>query len=275
MGENYGDEGEGMRITSDWLLDSLHIWGTFLLTILVSFLSIEGGFWFGRRKRRQSSDEQEVLVRTMVGGAISLLAFVLAVTFWVAATHFDAARQSLLNNANAIRAAYLQADLLPQPYRTEIRNLLREYVDVRLEALRSGNIEQGISRSEELHSRLWSQAIAAREKTPNPVIDGYLTRSLNEVITMHARRVAMYKEFSIPVMVWIALYAITALAMASIGCHAGLTCENWPPVVPAFVLIFSVVMILIADLDQPRSGVFRLSERALVDVRNMMGATND
>jgi len=83
-----------------------------------------------------------------------------------------------------------------------------------------------------------------------------------------------YKEFSIPPMVWVALYLVTALAMASIGCHAGLTCGSRPPVVPAFVLIFSVVMVLIADLDSPRSGMFRLNERAMVDLRNIMGAPN-
>ena len=91
--------------------------------------------------------EQEVVVRSMVGGMLGLLTFILAFTFWIAATHFDAARQSILSQANAIRTAYLRADLLPEPHRTEIRNLLREYVDIRLEAYRSGNFEPVIPRS--------------------------------------------------------------------------------------------------------------------------------
>jgi len=257
-------------------LDRLPIWGTFLATVVVAFLSIESGYRFGRRRRQPPLvGGQEMLVRTMVGAMVSLLAFTLAITFWVAATHFDGARQSRLNDANAIRAAYLRADLLPEPHRTEIRNLLREYVDVRLEGVLSGNIEQAISRSEEIQSRLWSHAVAAREKTSNPIFDGYLTQSLNDVIAMHAKRVAVYKEFSIPTMVWVALYAITALAMASVGWYAGLTWVSRPPVVPAFVLIFSVVMVLIADLDHPRSGAFKASQRALVDLRNMMGASKD
>ena len=106
----------------------------------------------------------------MVGSMLGLLTFILAFTFWIAATHFDAARQSKLNEANAIRTVYLRADLFPEPHRAEIRNLLREYVDVRLEAIQSGNLEQAISRSEELHSRLWSQAVAVREKTSSPIL---------------------------------------------------------------------------------------------------------
>jgi hypothetical protein len=269
-----GTEGEGMHEGLNGLLDRFPILVTFVVSVLVSFLSLEIGFRYGKSRRQHPAGEQEVLVRTMVRSMLGLMAFTLAVTFWIAATHFDGARQSRLNSVNAIRAAYLRADLLPEPHRTEIRNHLREDVYVRLEGVRSGNIEQAILRSEEVQSRLWSQAVSAREKTKNPIFDVYLNQSLNEIIAQNAKRAAVYKEFSIPAMVWIALYVITALAMASVGCHAGLTCVSRPPVVPAFVLIFSVVMVLIADLDHPRSGAFRVSERALVDLRSMMKAPN-
>ncbi|HEY7184407.1 MAG TPA: hypothetical protein VIC84_23425 [Blastocatellia bacterium] len=256
------------------LLDGFPILATFVVSVLVSFLSLEAGFRYGRKKRRRPADDQEVLARTMVRSMLGLMSFTLAFTFWIAASHFDGARQSQLNDVNAIRAAYLRADLLPEPHRTEIRNLLREYVDVRLEGVRSGKIEQAISRSEGIQSRLWSEAISAREKTKNPVFVGYLIQSLSDVIAIHVKRVAVYKEFNIPAIVWVALYMITALAMASVGCHTGLTCASRPPVVPAFVLIFSVVMVLIADLDHPRSGAFNLSDRPVVDLRNMMNAPN-
>jgi hypothetical protein len=216
----------------------------------------------------------ELLLRTMVGAMVALMSFTLAITFWIAASHYDGARQIRLNDVNAIRAAYLRADLLPEPYRAEIQNLLRNYVDVRLEAIRTGNVERAISRSEEIQGRLWSRAVEGREKTSNPIFDTYLTQSLIDVINLHTKRVAVYQEFSIPIMVWGALYAIAALAMASIGCYAGLSGANRPPVVPAFVLIFSVVMFLIADLDSPYDGAFKVSNRALIDLRNTMSAPN-
>src|SRR5215467_12752147 len=257
------------------LFDYLPFWAIFLITVAVAWLSFEGGFRIGRRRSMRRDHEEEVVVRSEVAAMLGLVTFILAFMFWIAVSHFDSVRQARLNEANAIRTVYLRADLLPEPHRTEIRNLLREYVDVRLEAAPSEKIEQVIARSEEIQSRLWSHAVAAREKTSNPIFDGYLTQSLNDVIAMHAKRVAVYKEFSIPTMVWVALYAITALAMASVGWYAGLTWVSRPPVVPAFVLIFSAVMVLIADLDHPRSGAFKASQRALVDLRNMMGASKD
>ena len=147
-----------------------------------------------------------------------------------------------------------------------------EYVDVRLEAIQSGNLEQAISRSEELHHRLWSQAVAAREKTSSPIFAGYFIQSLNEVIALHARRVRVALEFRIPGAIWYVLYAITTLAAASIGCHAGLTGASRPLVVTVFVLIISVVMLLIVDLDHPRRGALRVSQQVLVDLRRTMSS---
>jgi hypothetical protein len=206
----------------------------------------------------------------MVGSRLGLAPFILAFTFWIAATHFDATRQAKLNEANGSRAAYLRADLLLKTHRAEVRNFLREYVDVRLEAMRSGNIEQAISRSEKLHSQLWSQAVAAREKVSSPIFAGHFIQSLNEVIALHVRRVMVGLEFRIPNHIWYVLYAITALAAASVGCHAGLTGASRPLVVTAFVLIISAVMLLIADLDHPRKGALRLSQQVLVDLRRTM-----
>src|SRR5215467_11868462 len=131
-------------------LDRFPSLATFLTSVLVSFLSLEIGFRYGRSRRQRPASEQEVLVRTMVRSMVTLMAFTLAIAFWIAATYFDSARQFRLNEVNAIGLAYLRADLLPEPHRTEIRNLLREYVDARLEGVRSGDIEQAISRSEEI-----------------------------------------------------------------------------------------------------------------------------
>src|SRR5262249_61183819 len=205
------------------LLGDFPILTLFVATLIIVLLSYEGGFRAGRWRSRRPKREQEVVVRSMVGTMLGLLTFILAFTFWLAATHFDAARQALLNEANAIRTAYLRADLLPEPQRTDVRHLLREYVDVRLEGARSGKIEQAIARSEELQAQLWSKAIAAREKASNPILMGYFIQSLNDVISLHARRVIVGREFRIPYTIWIVLFVVLPLASTSVGGHA-----RWP-----------------------------------------------
>jgi hypothetical protein len=244
------------------------------VTVTLAALSFEGGFRVGRWRRRRRNHEAEVAARVEVGVLLGLVSFILALTFWVATTHFDAVRQTRLNEANAIRTTYLRADLLPEPYRSEARRLLREYVDIRLEAFRTGQYEQAISRSEELHDQLWSQASAAKEKVSSPIFAGYFIQSLNDLIAMHTRRVVVGTEFRIPNVIWIVIYLIMGLAAASIGCHAGLTGESRPLVALAFILISSAVILLIADLDNPRRGALKLSRHLTEDLRRTMGDLN-
>src|SRR5262245_37590083 len=252
------------------LLDALPLWVLFIATLTVGLLSFEGGFWVGKRWRRRTEKEQEIVVRGLIGGMLGLEAFMLAFTFGAAAAHYDARRQAVIDEANAIRTAYLRADFLPEPHRAEIRNLLREYVDVRLEGVRSGKIEPAIARSEELHNQLWLQATASREKTPSPAFVTQFVQSLNEIFALHTRRVIAGTEFRIPNVIWIVLYAITALAAASIGYHSGFTGRSRPLVALAIILAFSAVIFLIQDLDRPLYGILRVSQRALVDLRRTM-----
>ena len=254
------------------LLDALPLWALLAATLAVALLSFEGGFWVGRRRSLRSEQEQEIVVRGLVGGMLGLEAFMLAFTFGAAAAHFDARRQAVIDEANTIRTAYLRADFLPEPHRAEIRNLLREYVDVRLDGVRSGKIEQGIARSEELHDQLWLQATTSREKTPSPAFAVQFIQSLNEIFALHSRRVIVGLEFRIPNIIWIVLYAITALAAASIGYHSGLTGRSRPLVALAIILAFSAVILLIEDLDRPLYGFLEVSQRALVDLQTKMNA---
>ena len=254
------------------LLDALPLWGLFLATFVVVLLSFEGGLWVGRRSSPLPEQQQEKVVSRLVAGILGLMAFMVAFTFGVAASHFDARRQALLDEVNAIRTAYLRADLLQDPHRSEIRNLLREYVDVRLEGRRSGKIEEAITRSEELQDQLWSQAVAARENTQNSAFIGNITQSLNEVITLHSRRITAGLRIRIPDIIWLVIYALTMLAAASIGYHAGLTRSHRIPVIPALILAYSAVILLIADLDRPLRGYLEVDQQAMIDLRNKMNA---
>jgi Protein of unknown function (DUF4239) len=254
------------------LLDFLPLWALFVATLLITLLSFEGGFLAGKRRSRRSEREQGVVGGGLVEGMLGLAAFMLAFTFGAAVTHFDAGRQAILDEANSIRTAYLRADFLPEPHRAEIRNLLREYVEVRLESVRSGKIEQAIARSDELHKRLWLQAATSIEKPSTTDFAVEFIQPLNEIIALHTRRVIVGLEFRIPNIIWVVLYIITALAAASIGYHSGLTGSKRPLIGLAVIFAFSAVIFLIEDIDRPWDGFLEVSQRALADLQRKMNA---
>jgi hypothetical protein len=182
-------------------LDALPLWGVFLLILVVVLLSVECGYRLGKYRRDRHEQEKETPVGAMVGATLGLLAFILAFTFGLAAARFDARRQVLLDEANAIGTTYLRAGMLPDR-RDGIQALLREYVDTRLEALRSGNIAAGVRQSENIQSQLWAHATAVGEKNPNSIVVGLFIQSLNDVIDLHAKRVQAGLRSRIPGAIW-------------------------------------------------------------------------
>jgi hypothetical protein len=262
-----------MTVSLQNFLDSFSVWGMFLATAAVSLVALKIGFRLARTGE-QPIREQEAQVRMMTGAAVGLLTFMLVFTFWIASSHYNQAREVVLDETGVIGTTYMRADLLPDPYRMEIRNLLREYVDVRLAGIQSGNIAQASLREEEVRRRTWSQTMAAKKETGNPIFDEFLRRSLSEFIALHTRWVGVQKEFNISLVVWVALYVIIALTMISIGFHAGMTNMSKAPVIPVFVLLLSVLMFLIADLDTPYVGALRVSHWGMIELRNAMNAPN-
>jgi hypothetical protein len=257
-----------MLMHGDGALDFLPLWGLMVATLFLVLLSIECGYRLGRY-RHERSEEKEAPVGAMVGATLGLLAFLLAFTFGLAATRFDTRRQVLLDEVNAIGTAYLRAGLLPER-REEVRALLREYVDVRLEAVRSGKVEQGMRQSEKLHGQLWEHAVALGEKNPGSIVIGLFVQSLNEVIDFHTKRVTVGLRHRIPGAIWAALYAVAVLALAAMGYHAGLTGTSRSLAVLAVAFTFSVVLWLVADLDRPSEGSLTVSQQGMIDLRNSM-----
>jgi len=251
------------------LLDLFPLWTILPITIGASLLSVELGYRFARYLQRDSQVEKEAPVGGMVGATLALLALMLAFTFGLAGSRFEDRRQVVLSEANAIGTAYLRAALLPEPMRTESQQLFREYVDVRLEAVKPDKLSYAITKSEELQNRLWSQAVAASEKDPSP-ITALFVQSLNEVIDLHAVRMLAALRSRVPAAIWIVLFLLSFLSMAMMGYHEALTNSKRSIAVLALILGFSSVLFLIVDLDRPRQGTLQVSQQAMIDLRNSM-----
>jgi len=253
-------------------LDLLPIWGVFLATVAVVLLAVEGGFRLGQYRRRRSEQEDKPPVGEMVAATLALLAFMLAFTFGLAASRFDVRRGLVIDDANAIGTTYLRAGLLPEPHRSDVRSLLREYVDVRLEAVQPGKLSRSIGRSEELHARLWAHAVAVGEKNPGSIVVGLFIASLNEVIDLHAKRLALGVRNRIPGTIWAALSFVTIIGTSVMGYHAGLAGSGRSLALLALVLAFSAVVTLIADLDRPQEGLLRVSQQTMIDLQKTLAA---
>lgn len=252
------------------VLDFFPLWGLFGATVAVVLLAIEIGYRAGAYRRKRSELEKEPPVGAIVAATLGLLGFVLAFTFGLAAARFDARRQIVVEEANAIGTTWLRAGLLPDGRGTKIRANLAEYVDARLDAARTGNLEQALKRSDELHRDLWKEAESVGKEHPNSIVVGLFIESLNETIDVHAKRLLAAIYGRIPSVLWGVLYFVTILTMAGVGYFEGLTKSSRSLAILVLVATFSAILALVADMDRPREGFIRVSQQAMVDLKKMI-----
>ena len=103
------------------------------------------------------------------------------------------------------------------------------------------------------------------------MIGGLFVESLNEVIDLDETRITAGRN-RIPDSIWLALYVVTVLSMAAIGYQFGLTGERSWPVTILLVMVFTAVILLIADLDRPQTGLIQVSQQPMIDLINKIGA---
>jgi hypothetical protein len=247
--------------------DSIPLWGLFAITVFVVMCSFETGFWVGVRASQRLGQNQRFPIGGIVGALLGLLAFMLTFTFGFAASRFETRRNLVLDEANAIGTTWLRAGFFSEPYRGEIRNLLREYRNHRVMIVQTGTVEQELSQAAEFHRRLWSQAVAAGEKNPGSILAGLFVSSLNDVIDLHAKRVNWGIRNRIPPILWGVLYLLVFLGMSAMGYQAGTSTSRRSFIVLPVVLAFSLVLVLIADLDRPQRGLLKTSQKPLTDLR--------
>lgn len=250
------------------LLDPLPLWTLLPITITIAIVSVELGFR-AALYRKQRTDEPEAPSAGMVGATLGLLAFMLAFTFGLAGTRFEARRQLVQTEANAISTAYLRADLLPEPMKTDSQALLKEYIETRLAGTDPSKTAASVSKSEEIQKRLWSQAVLAIQKEKS-VVTSLFSQSVNQLIEIHSQRITAVLRSRIPSAIWIGLYLVLILAMAAVGYQEGMASKRRSIAVIALVCGFSIVMFLIADLDRPGQGYLQINQEGMMEARKVM-----
>jgi hypothetical protein len=234
----------------------------FLASAALFAIASEVGHYFGLAETREAN------VTTLEASVLGLLALMLSFTFAMAVARFDARRDGVLKEANAIGTAALRARLLPAPQNNESLKLLRDYINIRLELVdKAGGptpLETALARSNENQERLWRVAKAAMAKQPGmaPVI---YVQALNEMFDMQEARVIAYQH-RVPRVVFLTLYAIAAIGLAFSGYASGLEKRRWR--VPVYVvnILVAAVILLIQDIDRPDTGAVTVDPKPIMDV---------
>ncbi len=262
--------------------DLVPIWLLSIGTILVMVLFIEYGFRLGKHAQATSKKAQTSQVRAIMGAGLGLLAFMLAFTFATAQSHFEARVQNLAEEARIARNAYLQADLMTEPRRSEAKHLLRDYIKLRSDNRKLTGpdsaewIAELLRVSEQIQHQLWLLALnsdAQSEVNQAGARDNdQFMASVLALTDIHYTRLHSAVMNRIPFTIWLTLYLMAILSMIIMGYQAGLTGRRSPVATITLAVAFSAVIILITDLDRPIMSFFEINRQLLVDLHEYMEA---
>jgi hypothetical protein len=228
------------------------------------FAAHEIGFRLGSlmQSADEAFDRQLGLVRTSTAALVALL---IGFAFSGAASRFINRLDIIVNEANALSTAYLRADSVAEPQRSELKAVLREYTADRVTLLsREGRdeIETLLAKVGSLHERMWRAAIDASKD--NAPLMAVVLPPINAVIDLHATHLAMARRH-LPAPIMMVLLATVAISVLIMGFGNGRVSRRFSVLDAVYGAVLAVALWMTIDLDYPGIGIIRVSNRPVVE----------
>jgi hypothetical protein len=212
---------------------------------------------------REELHDEIAAVRDAIGVLLSLL---LAFTLAMVLTRYDSRKQLIVDEANAIGTTRLRAQMLPDPFRSEILALLQRYLDARMRFSEAGFDQEKLSASytqaKGLLDEMWKQSVTVAQQSPTPITSIFV-QALNETTDLNERRLAAL-ENRIPGALWLVLLFISTLTCLLVGYSFR---RRAYPLILVWPLMISIVLALSADLDSPQTGLIQIGQQSIERLR--------
>jgi hypothetical protein len=219
-----------------------------------------------RRIRPLKKDEREDF-DTVLAASLTLLALIIGFSFSMAVSRYDQRKNYEEAEANAIGTAYLRADLLSTEDAARVRQLLRVYVQQRIDFYR-GNKTTSPSVGNDLKTvqdELWSTVVRAGAAQPNPVL-ALAVSGINDIFNTQADARAAWMN-RIPTAAWALMLLIAVFSNLLLGYRDRSSGSLALLVLP---VIASIAFFLIADIDSPYLGTISVVPHNLVSTSEAM-----
>lgn len=211
----------------------------------------------------------------MERAVFGLMALLMAFTFSSAAVRFEVRRNMLVEEANAIRTAYMRLELLPADAQPPLRAAFRRYVDNRLAVYRhlaTAAAAADVDRVTHLQQEIWTDAVTACRDGGTPQVASLVLPPLSAMFTAATVRTIGLQTHQHGVVIGMLAVVMLACALLAGFSMGGSADRSWLHVV-CFAAVLTVAFYVILDLEWPRLGFIRIDwmDRFLEDVRRGMG----
>jgi len=244
------------------------LWAIGLLLLSALTVAVALGFAAQSRLQRMAGAGIEPTPggAHLLSAVLGLLALLLGFSFSMAMDRYDTRRQLVIEEANALGTTWLRVQLLEEPDRALMSDLLRRYVDARLVWSNStAESPPGVG-TVVLQQQLWAATgVALRSDNP-PLLTRGVMDSLNESIDLASARTAA-RAAHIPDYVQWLLLVYAVLSMAMLGTVLGSSLKLHLPQTALLLVLLTLAHLIVLDLDRPRAGSIQVSQQPMEDLR--------
>jgi|TARA_R110002110_G_scaffold96884_2_gene249188 hypothetical protein len=242
---------------NDYLFSTLPLWTIYIIIVFIIVISVTSGIAFSKWRKKHVDHEDDPSLNTLVGSTLGLLAFILAFTFSLSSSRFDARKQFLLEEVNTIETSWLRAGLVEEPYNSQIKQALKEYVEVRIWLIDNPDqVKEGINNSSTIQNTIWQLITEMNQQNiGKDVINAILIEAINDMFDYQTRRIAKGVQDHIPGLIWIALFLLILIAMFEVGYLLGKSEKSNYALVLALSMSFAVIIMIIVDLDSSKGNI--------------------
>jgi len=240
--------GEWLETASPWQIGLV-----LLLAMLVASLF---GEWLRARTAKPKAKDEEGGGGDgyIVSSTLGLLALLMGFTFSLAVDRFEARRQLVLQEANAIGTTYLRTQMLEPVDRARISKMLVDYTDNRI-LLAKANIEDVpplLARNDQMLTDLWTATLAAWPSIKGLDFSSSYLETMNNLIDLDAARKAA-RLARVPSAVFFVLFVYVITSAGVLG-YAGANRTEGRGATAFLFLLFVISLLLTLDIDRPRGG---------------------
>ncbi len=247
-----------------------------LAIVVLAAAAAELGFRVARRRARANPDAAAAGVGPVEGVVFGLFGLLLALTFSFVVTRSEVRRQLIMEEANAIETSFLRSAIAPEARRAALQRLHRRYVASRVAFFEAGGdgarAARALEEAQVLQGELWSQAVSVALSDPGSELNPLMLEALNDMFDVRGRRTGAWRA-RLPDAVVVMLLITTVLTASVTGYSLGLRGERHPAPSVVFLLLTTVVLYIILDIDRPGRGLLGSRETALAGLAARLGAT--
>lgn len=236
-----------------WVIGLLLVAGMFLFLRLGRMAALHYASRFGKLPDGS---------KTLIASLLALTAFILGFAFNMSISRYEARRESIVAEANAIGTAIWRADLYPDSMRKVLRGHFKEYLHARIAFFKVGTqYDSALYWEGESNKRaalLWASATEYGRNSRDLIANQLMVPALNDMFdSANTRHYLLVGKVPEPIVYLLFLLGLTSAFFAS---------YNSPKekinylVSVTFCLLTVLVVLLVLDLDRPRRGLILFND---------------